>query len=142
MTNLKKKNLTETLRNFGFPLELIQKASEDELQDLNDYAYASKTYYTETFTHISDAEFDALSEKIEKEQPKVFAWLQSVIFDKDKFVRKTEKNGPDFTQEMISLFKIKENNRPALCISEVRKFLLNNKELYIAPKLDGCSQEA
>ena len=139
MTNLKKKNLTETLRNFGFPLELIQKASEDELQDLNDYAYASKTYYTETFTHISDAEFDALSEKIEKEQPKVFAWLQSVIFDKDKFVRKTEKNGPDFTQEMISLFKIKENNRPALCISEVRKFLRNNKELYIAPKLDGCS---
>ena len=145
--NSEKTKLTETLRNFGFPFDIIQglteqQSAEEYLQDLCDYAYASKKYYTEAFAHISDSEFDALSEKIEKEQPKVFAWLQSVIFDKDKFVRKTEKNGPDFTQEMISLFKIKENNRPAICISEVRRFLCPNnqaKQLYIAPKLDGCS---
>lgn len=124
------------LETYGFPSLLLEGLSNEQLCDLLNYSNYSEKYYVGCEAIVSDSEFDALSEKIEKEQPKVYAWLQTVIFDKDKFVK---KNGPDFTQEMISLFKIKENNRPAICISEVRKFLRNNQELYIAPKLDGCS---
>lgn len=123
----------------GFPEDLI--SSLDSLDLLVEYTEATKAYYVNDDVIMTDSEFDMLSDKIKQNYPTVYNWLQTVIYDKDKFVQKTI-DGNDFTQEMISLFKIKENNKPSLCWQEIRRFFGNryqNQPLLLSPKFDGCS---
>ena len=123
----------------GFPEDLIN--SLDSLDLLVEYTEATKAYYVNDDVIMTDSEFDMLSDRIKQTYPTVYNWLQTVIYDKDKFVQKTI-DGNDFTQEMISLFKIKENNKPSLCWQEIRRFFGNkyqNQQLLLSPKFDGCS---
>lgn len=123
----------------GFPEDLINSLASLDL--LVDYTEATKAYYVNDEVIMTDSEFDMLSDKIKQTYPTVYNWLQTVIYDKDKFVQKTI-DGNDFTQEMISLFKIKENNKPSLCWQEIRRFFGNryqNQQLLLSPKFDGCS---
>lgn len=123
----------------GFPEDLI--SSLDSLDLLVEYTEATKAYYVNDDVIMTDSEFDMLSDRIKQNYPTVYNWLQTVIYDTDKFVQKTI-DGNDFTQEMISLFKIKENNKPSLCWQEIRRFFGNsyqNQQLLLSPKFDGCS---
>ena len=128
----------------GFPSQLVQVLTAQESKLCCDYAAASEAYYVSDSPIMSDSEFDLLTAKIEQTNLQIHNWLQTVIFDKDKFVQKTYE-GNDFTQEMISLFKIKENNKPNLCRLDIKRFFgakYPNQKIYVAPKFDGCSLKA
>lgn len=127
--------------------------SDSLCEKLCTYIDASESYYfpkDDEEPFMTDQEFDSLLDSIKEDNLLIWQHIQKYIITEVehgtyKFVVKTEQ-GEDFTQEMISLFKIKENNKPALCVNEIRKFFgstysgrNSERNLYIAPKFDGCS---
>lgn len=125
------------------------KLSDSLCKKICNYIDASESYYfpkDDEEPFMSDQEFDSLLDSIKEDNLLIWQHLHKFILTQTesgiyKFVIKTEQ-GEDFTQEMISLFKIKENNKPALCVNEIRNFFgssYSGQVLHVSPKFDGCS---
>lgn len=125
------------------------KLSDSLCEKICNYIDASESYYfpkDDEEPFMSDQEFDSLLDSIKEDNLLIWQHLHKFILTQTepgiyKFVIKTEQ-GEDFTQEMISLFKIKENNKPALCVNEIRNFFgssYSEQVLHVSPKFDGCS---
>ena len=83
-----------------------QMLADYVLKDLNRWVEASKEYYTGEAI-MSDPEFDELQEKlINYNIPILTEFIQSGIYRNGTIEEVTE-----YTQEMISLFKIKYKDR-------------------------------
>ncbi len=91
---------------------------------------------------MSDSEFDQLNEALLLVD-NIGDWIKSVIYRNGRF----ETKHSDYTQEMISLFKVKWKSKAQ--ITDISKFfqLSNNKlsdllrqgNIWYARKYDGCS---
>lgn len=119
-----------------FMKELLNKLADNQTIELNNWVEATRAYYTDEAI-MSDPEFDELQEKLLSYNiPELTHFINSGIFKVDRIEEVAE-----YTQEMISLFKIKYKNKSN--VSEIKKFLadaINNKiNLYYAPKLDGSA---
>ena len=113
-----------------------QMLADYVLKDLNRWVEASKEYYTGEAI-MSDPEFDELQEKlINYNIPILTEFIQSGIYRNGTIEEVTE-----YTQEMISLFKIKYKDKSS--ITDIKKYLiyaLHSKiPLYYGPKLDGAA---
>jgi len=113
-----------------------QMLADYVIKDLNKWVEASKEYYTGEAI-MSDPEFDELQEKLLNYKiPVITEFIQSGIYRNGTIEEVTE-----YTQEMISLFKIKYADKSS--ITDIKKYLIfaiqSKIPLYYGPKFDGAA---
>lgn len=126
------------LQSMFVPDNIIEKCPKEYLDKLLLWCQASKAYYDTNPDEepiMSDTEFDDLQEEL-------CLITEIAPFIKSSIFRNSGLSVAHYTQEMISLFKIKWQSRAS--VSEINKFFRESginfaALLKYAPKFDGCS---